>query len=285
MRILLAAALLAMNVEAKSLFSNDDQKANAKYIDALRDLVIATQKTRGLTNSYLNGNKSALLLINANKREMKKAIGEMESLPLANDPNIGGHVSDVAHELVKINNSALDQPASKSFKEYTAEIEDLLMVAQTVAKQGSKDLNPLGKDTSSIMMEEILPLTEQIGRMRGMGSGIIAKKSITDVQKFKIASMISDIKDLESRLQSDMDRVLSKYPKGFNPSVKTKLSKLHKMVTHYVELTKAEVTSSKVGSHVDATTYFNKGTEIITLLMDIFDLDNKAIIEDSKGWI
>ena len=53
MRLILAALLLLINLEAKSLFSNDTQAQTSKHIDNLKDLIIATQKTRGLTNAYV----------------------------------------------------------------------------------------------------------------------------------------------------------------------------------------------------------------------------------------
>ena len=83
--ILFTLLVLAVQLQAKSLFSNNEQAENAKYINSLKDLVIATQKTRGLTNSYLNGNESTLLLIHGNKRDMKRALGIMESLPLSSN--------------------------------------------------------------------------------------------------------------------------------------------------------------------------------------------------------
>lgn len=285
MRILLAAAVLAMSVEAKSLFSNDDQKANSKYIGALKDLVISTQKTRGLTNSYLNGNKSALLLIHSNKRDMKKAIGTMESLPLAEDPNIGSRANDISQSLTKLNAVALDQKPAKTFKDYSAEIEQILMLAQTISKQGSKNLNPLGKDASVVMMEIILPLTEQIGKMRGMGAGIVAKGKITDVQKFAILSMIDEIESLNSRLQDDMATIISKYSDSYNATMKRDLSKLNKAIAEYIAKTKTKVMTPTVSKDCNSGDYFNQGTEIISTLIDVFNLNNKAILNDSKGWI
>jgi len=285
MRILLAAAVLAFNVEAKSLFSNDEQKSNSKYIGALKDLVISTQKTRGLTNSYLNGNRSASLLIHSNKRDMKKAIGIMEGLPLAEDPNIGDRADEISQSLIKLNNIAFDQKPAKTFKDYTAQIEQILMLAQTISKKGSKDLNPLGKDASVVMMEVILPLTEQIGKMRGMGSGVVARGKITEVQKFAILSMIDEIESLENQLQSDMNTITSKYSDNYDSNMRRALSKVHKDISNYVTTTKTKVMSPTVSKDCNAGNFFNKGTEIISTLIKIYDLNNKAILNDSKGWI
>ncbi len=285
MRIFLVLALLMFSsLQAKSLFSNDEQANNAKYIGALKDLLIATQKTRGLTNSYMNGNKSALLLIHSNKRDMKKAIGEMESLPLASHPTIGTKADSIFQSITKLNHIAFDQKASQTFKDYTGQINQILMLAQSISKQGSKGLSDFGKDASTTMMEVILPLAEQIGKMRGMGSGIVAKKSITDVQKFAITAMLSEIGSLESRLQSDMKKLLSNHKNLFDASVKKNMASLKKAVFAYTDLTNKKVLASAKSECVSSD-YFNYGTDIITTLINIFNANNKAIMKDSEGWI
>ncbi len=285
MRIVLVIALLIVSLQAKSLFSNKEQESNAKYINELKNLVIATQKTRGLTNSYMNGNESALLLIQANKRDMKKAIGEMEALPLSENPIVSSRATDISQALIKLNSKATSQAASVTFKAYTEQIEQILMLAQTVSKQGSKDLNKLGKEASVIMMETILPMTEQIGKMRGMGSGIVAKRVINKTQKFAMVSMLSEIDDLESKLQAQMSIIMASNKEYYSSTVAKDLENLHKLVKDYVNLTNAKVISLKVSENCVASTYFDHGTDIISTLITIFDANRKAIVADSKGWI
>jgi len=284
MRIFLVLVLLVFTLQAKSLFSNKEQESNAQYLDELKNLVIATQKTRGLTNSYMNGSESALLLIQANKRDMKKAIGEMESLPLSENPIISSRATTISQALIKLNSKALSQPADKTFKEYTEQIEQMLMLAQTVSKQGSKDLNKFGKEASNVMMETILPLTEQIGRMRGLGSGIIAKKKITKEEVFALQTMLVEIDNLESQLQNQMTMLISSNQKYYKTITSRNLTDLHSAIKEYEKLTNSKIITGSF-SGLNANSYFEKGTDIITLLMKIFDANRKAIIIDSDGWL
>jgi len=283
MRIFLVIAVLIFNLEAKSLFSNSDQADNAKYINALKDLVLATQKTRGLTNSYLNGNESSLLLIHGNQRDMKRAIGTMESLPLASNPTINDRATSISQALIKLNNKAFKLEAAVAFDGYTEQIEQTLMLAQTVSRQGSENLNPLGKEASTVMMEVILPLTEQIGKMRGMGSGIIAKNSISSNQKFAITSMLGIIDDLDSKLQVDMGVIIASHKDMYDTTISRNLITLQKEISTYTTLTKMKVL--KGGEGLNSSDFFTQGTDIISILVNIFNSNNKAIIADSKGWI
>jgi len=286
MRIFLVLAMLVFSLQAKSLFSNKDQEEASKYINALKDLMIATQKTRGKTNAYLNGDRSALLLIQGTKRDMKRAIGEMEALPLAENPTIGEKATTISQALTELNSKALRSKNPKAvFDAYTEQIDQILMLAQTVSKQGSKDLNPLGKEATRIMMETILPLTEATGRLRGMGSGIIARGKITETQKFAILSLLNEMDDLETRLQSEMKNIMSKHRDMYKASTSKYLTKLHKQVKTYVNLTNAKILGAKVDTSYSSSKFFDKGTEIISTLMVIFDANRKAIVKDSQGWI
>ena len=283
MRIIFILALFLLSLEAKSFFSNDTQADNAKYINSLKDLVIATQKTRGLTNSYLNGNESALLLIHGNRRDMKRAIGVMESLPLSSNKTISTRATHISQALIKLNNKAFKLQPSAAFDSYTEEIEQALMLAQTVSKQGSSDLNPLGKETSTLMMETILPLIEQIGRMRGMGSGILAKGKNNNTQKFSILAMMGEIDDLNSQLQTEMKRIVATNRDKYDTKIKKNLTSLQKNILKYTQVTKKSILKS--GFDVDSDDYFTQGTDIISTLVNVFNSNNKAIMEDSKGWL
>jgi len=286
MRIFLVLAMLVFSLQAKSLFSNKDQEEASKYTNALKDLMIATQKTRGKTNAYLNGDRSALLLIQGTKRDMKRAIGEMEALPLAENPTIGEKATTISEALTELNSKALRSKNPKAtFDAYTEQIDQILMLAQTVSKQGSKDLNPLGKEATRIMMETILPLTESTGRLRGMGSGIIAKGRITETQKFTLLSLLNEMDDLEARLQSEMRNIMSKHRDMYKASTTKYLTKLHKQIKEYVNLTNAKILGAKVDTSYSSAKFFDKGTEIISTLMIIFDANRKAIVKDSQGWI
>ncbi len=283
MKIILMALLLLVNVQAKSLFSNDAQADSSKYIGGLKDLVISTQKTRGLTNSYLNGNTAALMLVYENQKDMKSALVEMESSNLANDPVINTRASAISKALIKLNRKSFKMEPSVVFDGYTEQIESILMLAQTVSNRNAKELNPLGKDASTLMMEVILPMTEYVGRMRGKGAGIAAKGEITEEQTMQIYSMISEINSLEENIQESMNTILNKYPDSYNTIVSSTMRAIQSDTLDYVNLTKT--TLLKTPGELDPTDYFDQGTDLISLLIKLYNANNKALLKDSEGWL
>ena len=283
MRLILAVLLLLINLEAKSLFSNDTQAQTSKYIDNLKDLIIATQKTRGLTNAYLNGNTASMLLVYSHRDEIKQAIGNMESFKLAADPVINARATKISQALIKLNRKAFQQKPQKSFADYTEQIEQTLMLAQSVSKRFSKDLTPFGKKSSYVMMEIILPMTEYTGRLRGFGAGIAAKANITKKDIEKINALAYQLQSSNNKLQKEMAQILSKYADQLPRSINFQLSMLDKNVQKYTLFATQNLVSHP--EQVNPDKYFDKGTALISDAIKIYNILDKAMLEDSKGWL
>ena len=282
MRLLFLILLLVFNLQAKSLFSNEQQADTSKYIENLKELILATQKTRGLTNSYLNGNTAAMLLVFSSREDMKSAIGDMESLPLASDPVINSRATTISQALIKLNRKAFKQDPKKTFEAYTEQIDQTLMLAQSVAKRFAKDLTPFGKDISAAMMEIMLPMTEYTGQLRGLGAGIAAKGQITkqDVENIKLLSY--QLQLFNKKLQAAMTKIIATHPNKLPEKINKQLSSINKQVKAYT--TFAENTLIKNPQEVDADIYFDNGTRLISAIIKVYDTSNEAIMEDAKGW-
>ncbi|MGE0737837.1 nitrate- and nitrite sensing domain-containing protein [Sulfurimonas sp.] len=283
MRIFLFMFILVFTLQAKPIFSNTDQADSSQYIDALKNLVVATQKTRGLTNSYLNGNLIALMLVQDAKSDMKKAIGTMESLKLASDPVINQRASDVSNKLIELNRKGFKLKPEEAFERYTQEIEQILMLAQTVSKRSAEHMTPFAKDASFVMMEQMLPLSEYVGQLRGYGSGIAAKAAITQEQKENLSIIIADLSTLHKELQTRVKNVLSGGKKYYPQDLEAKVAKMNSSLEAYVDFAKKEFSKESIAINPDD--YFTNGTEIITQIISLYDATNKAVLEDSKGWL
>jgi len=282
MRLFLIFVFLIYSLEAKSLFTNSDQADNSVYIGALKDLIIATQKTRGLTNSYMNGNTVAMLLVYGNRDDMKKAIGTMESLPLAADAVINSRATAISQALIKLNNRAFKMDPGEAFSNYTEQIGHTLMLAQTVSKRFAKDLNPFGKEVSTIMMETMLPMTEYVGQMRGFGSGLAAKGSVNKKELEKILVLSSQIKRLNTELKQKMAQLISKFPDKFSSNIQAEIAEVNDIARQYTSFAESKFMSDV--KSIEPNSYFDNGTKLISSIIRAYNSNNKALLNDSKGW-
>ena len=283
MKLILILGILIFNLQAKSFFSNDAQKESSIYISNLKELIISTQKTRGLTNAYLNGNTASLLLVYNSRSNIKKAIGKMESTTLATDVVINTRASDISKALIKLNSVAFKQDPKKTFSDYTQQIEQILMLAQTISQRSTKDLNPFGKEASVIMMESMLPLTEYVGQLRGYGSGLAAKGVVTKSDIEHIYLLVNEVTTLNDTLQEQMNGLIAKYSDELPKSISIEVSNIDKAVQKYQFLASKKLLKSP--KEVDSDLYFEEGTELIDTIVKAYNSCNRAILEDSKGWI
>lgn len=282
-RILTLTLLCFLSLEAKPLFSNNQQKENTIYIGALKDLVIATQKTRGLTNSYMNGNTAALLLVYDNRKEMKKAIGTMESISLATDPVINTRATTISQALIKLNNKAFRVEPSQTFSNYTEQIAHILMLAQSVNKRAAEDMSLFAKENATIMMEVMLPMTEYVGQLRGFGAGLAAKNTINKQELEKVMILLHEIATLNKQLHTEMELLISQHAKSYPDSINEELNKIDEKFNDYSSFIQNNFSEGEID--VDPNSYFDTGTKLISLIINVYDKNNKAILDNSKGWL
>jgi len=284
MRILFIFLLILSTsvLQAKSIFGNDEQVQNSIYTEALKNLLISTQKTRGLTNSYINGNTSAMLLVYAARDEMKSAIGEMESTTLAADPVINARATAISQALIKLNRKAFKMKAEEAFSAYTEQISNILMLAQTVSKRLSSKLSPFGKDGTYVMMEVMLPLTEYIGQLRGFGAGLAAKKKANKKELVKLNVLVKKVKSLNQKMQKELSKLVQKHSGKISSDILIDAKKVDNMIFAYTKLVQNRFKTKEI--FVDPDRFFEDGTEIINQVLIIYNKINKAVLEDSKGW-
>lgn len=281
MRIFLTMVIFITSVYA-NIFSNKEQSDAAEYIEALKDLIVSTQRTRGVTSAYLNGNHSAIVIIYSHREDMKKAIGRMEALPLSSDAVISNRATALSLSLIKLNQDALEITPKESFDRHCENIAQALMLAQTVSRKGFQNLNDFSKSASKIMLETILPLTESIGQMRALGSGIAAKKNLSKSDKYKTQALLGEIKALSGKLHQEIATISHQFGKKYNVNLNTELTRIEKRVLKFIKFTKKELLSGNID--IDSLTYFDEGTTTVDSVVTLFDINARAIKEDSKGW-
>ena len=282
MRIFLIIAMLVFSLQAKSLFSNNNQAEASEYIAALKDLIVATQRCRGATGSYLNGNEIAIDLVYNYRSDMRKAIATMESLPMSQNPMINSKATAVSEALTDFNSKALDLSSAESFNGYTVSLAKALTLAKTVSKQFT-DLNDFGNEAVNLMLEVILPLSENMGQLRALGSGASARAKNDKKQIAQMKSILRNIESLNSSLQSKSIDILSRYKDAYSTDLSSRLSTADRAVRDYVSLTRKEILLDKV--NYSSSEYFRTATSAVDDVIIIFDINRKAILKDSDGWI
>jgi hypothetical protein len=129
----------------------------------------------------------------------------------------------------------------------------------------------------------MLPMVEYVGQMRGFGSGLAAKGSVNKKELAKINTLSNKIKSLNSQLQINMTQLMVKYADKLSSSVKFQVADINKNVMSYTAFSEDKFANDV--TNIDPNTYFDNGVKLVSSIIKAYDTINKAILEDSKGWI
>jgi len=267
-KVVLILLMLVVPMMAFSLF-DDDKGSDKEYLElvsSIKDVVISTQKTRGLTNSFLNGNVSAQLLVFAQREEMMKEFDVTKKLletTKLSQPYVL-EAEDLMKRLKKLNKKAFRKNPAETFGDYTKVIEAWIdlnrKIIETQFKAGDKEIYL----AVSTLNNTLLPLTENIGKLRGMGSGIVARKVCKEDERPKMQQFVTNIESYRSKMKVYLDG----HPvSGLAPS---DIETINNRIVTYTDLTQDEVIEQEEIT-LDANDFFDQGTACIGGVLKIYN--------------
>ena len=267
-KLLLILLLTVSPMMAFSLFdsANGSDKAYLHLVSSIKNIAISTQKTRGLTNSFMNGNVAAQLLVYAQREQMMKDFktlkGRSKEAKLPEEYKKSSEA--LMKKLKKLNKKAFKRNASDVFAAYTAVIEEWIAlnskIIDTQFKAGDKEIYT----AVSMLNSTLLPLTENIGKLRGMGSGIVARGTCKAVETPKMQSFATNIETYRNQMKSYLGK------QHYKTLSKNDIEAVNAKIASYVALTEAQVIG-KEEIHLDANKFFDQGTACIGGVLKIYN--------------
>ena len=249
----------------------------AKLLPDLKQLLVDTQKLRGLTAIYQNGNTSLLSKVNAQqvivKADLEKASNSVLSANLKETVPLYTQLSSQLNSFMQNYNT---QNSQTVFQKYTDIVNDELAFIVKVGDMSNLILDP-DLDTFYLMdavINKLPHLTEDLGKARGMGSAVLAKKAITLKHKLSLTKSFGGIVNTLSALASGLDSAYS-----FNPNLKQKtnptLKVLQTIVQRYNKHTEQIIDEN---FSLSANQYFQEGTTAINKTILLYDISSKNLI-------
>lgn len=267
-KIVIWCALLAQ-VMGFSLFetTHDEDLRYLEVVNAIKSAVITTQKTRGLTNNFMNGNISAQLLVYGQRMEMKKDFAGIQSaLKDLEDKHI---FSESASALMarsqRLNKKAFKSDSAQTFADYSKVIEGWIDLNRVIIDHHFTKRSNARYSMVSTLNNVLLPLTENIGKMRGLGSGIVARTFCKDEESPKMQRFVNEI----DRYRGVMALYLQK--EKFDALSQVEVAQINENIQAYTQLTLQNVIDQ---SNIDLDTngYFDQGTAAISDVLKVYNV-------------
>jgi len=249
----------------------------AKVLPYIKNLIIDTQKLRGVTAGYMGGDKKFYNKMVTQKSKVKK---DLEALKIAIQKSNLPLITDYKHiknRLYSHMREALSLEALKTFGIYTSIVKDELNLMVKTANTSNLTFDP-DVDTYYLVqaVDIIIPhITENIGKARGLGSNVIAKHITSLKAKIKLNTFKANLESLLNQLKQGYNSAFE-YNPTLKPLIAPKINQFYSKLNnfnHHLDNTINEKFD------IPATQFFALGTNTISSAIKIFKLSNDKLIE------
>ena len=260
---------------AVSAFAVSDAK-KVRYLDTVKDLIVATQKTRGGTYNFLNGSEFAQFGVFDQRSKIKSSFKSLNRQFNVVGPKIDGEFDKLYKQMKSLNKLAFQLDPLTSFKAYSSLIRKMISLGGKVQVELYGDGNDFEKASSRLMMNDIMRLTEGLGKLRGLGSGIAARGNCEDEEVEYMESYVEEVSINMDKVIKTMLNLNKKYSDNYPAGLNLKLVKYKNDVKAYVKLAEMKLIEKET-IDVDSNKYFKQGTDLISGAIKFYKMNAKAL--------
>jgi methyl-accepting chemotaxis protein len=254
----------------------------AQYLQPARALLQHLAEHRGMSNAYLNGDASFREKIAAKQNQLADDIKAMDAI----DAQYGGALNSTSSwQAIKVDWQNLDADvfnltAPDSFARHTALIEKLLDLTIHVGSTSNLALDPV-MDSYSLMdmvVNRLPLLVEHLGRLRGMASGIVARRQISEDDRIRLAKSLGQIEMMQRGIQSNLDTAFE-YNGSLKPVLEARWNALAVPMGAFLAIVEQLVRSEQVEATLSPSEVFAAGTRVIEAGFGLYDATTPTLIE------
>ncbi|CAH1218532.1 hypothetical protein PAECIP111893_04439 [Paenibacillus plantiphilus] len=283
-----AVQLLISDINREIAFARKEMQG-IRYTDQVRQLLEKLQRHRGEVNAYLHGDRSFIGPIAQTERDIENITLSVDQV----DEELGGElqigdrwigIKEQWRAVLKENypGNAPDNYSQRSmmsrisFKKHSDMITDLLYLIGHVRDTSGLKLDP-GKDTYYIMdsISSKLPaISEQMGQVRGIGTGGAAVKFIAAEDKTRLIVLSGMIRTHLNELGMELPgkQWENKQLERLNPRITSFLS----TTNSFLEVLEREVVHNEQIT-ITSNELFRIGTDAIEELFRLYDLESPLL--------
>lgn len=259
--------------ESKGIEHAKTEKNGLDYMVKVRPLFEHMAQTRGMTNAYLNGKTELQSKITSKRLMVDKELQALMGIDgqLGQSLHTGSLVNSIVNDWDSVKKEALTMNAEKSFAAHTLVIEKVLALKVHILETSKLLLDPsLDSNFMASALSLRLPtLAENLGKARGLGAGIAAKRSFTPEAYLKLTSFVQTIENANNAMMHGFDVIFEN-----NEVLRKKLSELRKSANNstqqFIKTTRKEVLEAEK-INIDSAGYFLKGSEAIAENLRLYD--------------
>ena len=208
--VILSGMLISIEMEKVNSLKHEQQ--GMAYIAAIRPLLADMPQHRGMTNAYLNGDKSYRDRLVAKRRDVDAALAELGRVDarLRATIDTGGALAGIQQQWDRLKTESMNMAAADSFAAHTAMISNVLGLIAKVADSSEMTLDPELDSfyLSDAMVNRLPVLLESMGQARGIGAGAAAKGELSGQLRVRLSVLQYLISEHNKALSEGLETAL-----------------------------------------------------------------------------
>lgn len=154
------------------------EQAGVKVLEPLFKLTQEAQKHRGQTNMLLSGNTAAAAALDQTGSRLRQALNDSKGALGSAGLGLESDWSRLVSRIEALP-SLRQGERQAAFSEHTAVIDELRRLAYTVGERSGLlfDPDPVTYLLIDMAVSRVIPWTERLGQLRGLGSGVLSQSN------------------------------------------------------------------------------------------------------------
>ncbi len=276
----LLSTMATINLQQDIAFTKKEEEG-LSYLRELYPLIQLTQQHRGLSVAYLSGDQS----VKAEVEEKQKAINEQLQSITSHMETANNVLSEkmvprkvaIEDDWKSIQSGVFSYEVNESVSKHNALVANQLALVSSVADHSNLSLDPNVENShiNDLLVQYLPQITEYMGTARAVGSGVAAKKSMTEDQKIQLVY-------LTKMLESYLATTEAKYDVIFegDPSLKSEIGPIAEesieRARGIVSIIEEDFLNAST-IRINASEYFEEATATINSIFTLIEEQEKAL--------
>jgi len=283
--IIFAMNMFLSNEINEKIDTARSQQLGAQYNNELKDFLNHMQQHRGMTGSYLSGDKSYEEQIKAKQTEIEQTIQLINNnqelyRTVVNDQ---GYWNQATGKWNNIKGEILTLDVNTSFEKHTDIINIVLELIDTVGIESELSLDTQIDRHHLIeaVVTDLPLLSEDMGQMRAKGASIINSGTITSDERMELLALHGSARLKLATLQDNLS-VAMNYNENLVPLISPLLDRLLPAATTYFEYANNSIIETDVLPNASRE-YFEIATSAINIEFDMYEAISDYIVQDVQN--
>ncbi len=266
------SAMLIKNLDHSTTTLQQEHRG-LEYIGAIRGLLEHIPQHRGMTNAYLNGDRTFRQKILDRRRAIEKDFVHLTGIDkrLGQGLHTGNRVQNLRAHWRRLEKNALEMNARDAFQAHNHLMAEVIDFITLIADNSRLIVDPQ-LDTyylMDILVRRLPGFTDTLGRARGLGAGVAAARHITRDQRVELVRLTENMRNKLHQLQHALEIAARENPDFIGLMKGPGHDAVEKTDRFLHLLNKDLLNAAAIG--IPATQVFDAGTQTIGAAFALYD--------------